>query len=129
MATKSGRTIAFEKKRSAKEVLLRWETLLIFILLAVNVMNVSISPNYLNLYNLFTNISSFLVKGFIASVIGGLGSITGAVAGAFLLGIVEVALIGLVGSGWTPACVFVVMLVFLLLRPRGISGVIVQEKA
>ena len=51
------------------------------------------------------------------------------VAGAFLLGIVEVALIGLVGSGWTPACVFVVMLVFLLLRPRGISGVIVQEKA
>ena len=66
MATKSGRTIEYEKKRSLKATLLRWETLLIFILLAVNIMNVSISPNYLNLYNLFTNVSSFLVKGFIA---------------------------------------------------------------
>ncbi|MFT3963378.1 branched-chain amino acid ABC transporter permease [Propionivibrio sp.] len=80
-------------------------------------------------YSLYPQLGQLVVKGFIASVIGGLGSITGAVAGAFLLGIVEVALIGLVGSGWTPACVFVVMLVFLLLRPRGISGVIVQEKA
>ena len=80
-------------------------------------------------YSLYPQLGQLVVKGFIASVIGGLGSITGAVAGAFLLGICEVALIGLVGSGWTPACVFVVMLVFLLLRPRGISGVIVQEKA
>jgi branched-chain amino acid transport system permease protein len=51
------------------------------------------------------------------------------VIGALLLGIVEVALIGMVGSGWMPACVFVIMLVFLLVRPRGIAGVIVQEKA
>lgn len=80
-------------------------------------------------YSLYPQIGQLVVKGFIASVIGGLGSITGAVAGAFLLGILEVALIGMVGSGWTPACVFVVMLVFLLLRPRGIAGVIVQEKA
>ncbi|MFT4173330.1 MAG: branched-chain amino acid ABC transporter permease [Rhodocyclaceae bacterium] len=80
-------------------------------------------------YSLYPQIGQLVVKGFIASVIGGLGSITGAVAGAFLLGITEVALIGLVGSGWTPACVFVVMLVFLLVRPRGIAGVLVQEKA
>lgn len=80
-------------------------------------------------YSLYPQLGQLVVKGFIASVIGGLGSITGAVIGALLLGIVEVALIGLVGSGWMPACVFVVMLVFLLLRPRGIAGVIVQEKA
>lgn len=66
MATKSGRTIEYTKKRSVKSLLLRWESLLILIFLAVNVMNVTISPNYLNAYNLFTNINSFLVKGFIA---------------------------------------------------------------
>ncbi len=66
MATKSGRTIAYRRERSAKTVLVRWETLLIVLFLAVNIMNVNISKNYLNAYNLFTNISSFLVKGFIA---------------------------------------------------------------
>ena len=80
-------------------------------------------------YSLYPQLGQLVVKGFIASVIGGLGSITGAMIGALLLGVVEVTLIGLVGSGWTPACVFVVMLVFLLVRPRGIAGVIVQEKA
>jgi branched-chain amino acid transport system permease protein len=67
--------------------------------------------------------------GFVASVIGGLGSISGALIGAVLLGVVEIFLIGLVGAGWAPVFVFIIMLVFLLLRPRGISGVIVQEKA
>lgn len=66
MATKSGRTIAYQRERSAKTLLIRWETLLVVLFLAVNVMNISISPNYLDAFNLFTNISSFLVKGFIA---------------------------------------------------------------
>ena len=66
MATKSGRTIAYQRERSAKTLLIRWETLLILLFLAVNIMNASISPNYLDAFNLFTNISSFLVKGFIA---------------------------------------------------------------
>lgn len=66
MATKSGRTIAYQRERSAKTLLIRWETLLIVLFLAVNIMNASISANYLDAFNLFTNISSFLVKGFIA---------------------------------------------------------------
>ena len=66
MATKSGRTIEHIQKKSVKDLLVRWETLLVFIFLAVNIMNVSLSPNYLNAFNLFTNINNFLVKGFIA---------------------------------------------------------------
>ncbi|MCD8198334.1 MAG: ABC transporter permease [Lachnospiraceae bacterium] len=66
MATKSGRTIGYTKQKTAKELLFCWEALLIVILLAVNIMNICLSSNYLNLYNLFTNINSFLVKGFIA---------------------------------------------------------------
>ena len=80
-------------------------------------------------YTLYPQLGQLIVKGFIASVIGGLGSITGAMIGAVLLGVLEVTLIGIVGAGLAPVFVFIVMLVFLLVRPRGISGVIVQEKA
>lgn len=80
-------------------------------------------------YTLYPQLGQLIVKGFIASVIGGLGSITGAMLGALLLGTLEVTLISLVGAGISPAYVFVIMLVFLLFRPQGISGKIVQEKA
>ena len=66
MATKSGRTISHLKERSIKNLLIRWEFLLILIFFAVNFMNVSLSPRYLNAYSLFTNINGFLVKGIIA---------------------------------------------------------------
>ncbi len=66
MATRSGRTIAYQRERTLKTLLLRWETILVALFLAVNIMNISLSANYLNATNLFTNINSFLVKGFIA---------------------------------------------------------------
>lgn len=66
MATKSGRTIEYIQKKSIKNLLIRWETLLVFIFLAVNIMNINLSPNYLKPFNLFTNINNFLVKGFVA---------------------------------------------------------------
>ncbi|MBQ3133379.1 MAG: ABC transporter permease [Clostridia bacterium] len=66
MATKSGRTIAHVKERSLKDLLLRWESLLVLIFIAVNIMNASFSPYYLDAYNLFTSINGFLVKGMIA---------------------------------------------------------------
>ena len=66
MATKSGRTISHLRKLSIKDVLIRWEFLLIVIFLGVNIMNASLSPYYLDAYNLFTNINNFLVKAYIA---------------------------------------------------------------
>ena len=80
-------------------------------------------------YTLYPQLGQLIVKGFIASVIGGLGSITGAMIGAVLLGVLEVTLISAVGAGIAPVFVFIIMLAFLLVRPRGIAGVIVQEKA
>ena len=44
MATKSGRVISCKKERSLAKLFLRWETLLVLIFLAVNVMNICISP-------------------------------------------------------------------------------------
>ncbi|NLZ71893.1 MAG: ABC transporter permease [Clostridiaceae bacterium] len=63
---KSGRTIDAVRDKSFKSLFFRWETLLILLFLAVNIMNISISANYLNANNLLTAISTFLVKGFIA---------------------------------------------------------------
>lgn len=81
-------------------------------------------------YTLYPQLGQLIVKGFIASVIGGLGSIYGAVVGAVLLGVLEVQLIGIdfIGSGLSPVVTFGVLLLFLLLRPQGIAGHIVSEK-
>lgn len=60
------RNIAAERERTFKSTFVRWESLLVLMFIAVNVMNICISPNYLKADNLFTAISNFLVKGFIA---------------------------------------------------------------
>ncbi len=80
-------------------------------------------------FTLTAQLGNLVVKGFIASVIGGLGSITGAVIGAVLLGVTETILVYKIGSGYAPVVVFVIMLIFLIVRPRGIAGSNVQEKA
>ena len=80
-------------------------------------------------YTLYPTLGSLVVKGFIASVIGGLGSLPGAIIGAFLLGVVETGLLSILGSGYSTIATFAIMLVFLLLRPQGIAGSNVQEKA
>ncbi|MEA4893717.1 MAG: branched-chain amino acid ABC transporter permease [Oscillospiraceae bacterium] len=74
-------------------------------------------------------LGNMVVKGFVASVIGGLGSLPGAIMGALLLGIMEVVFTVMVGDILSPAVIFVITLVFLLLRPQGISGKFIAEKA
>ena len=66
METKARRNILAVRERSWKQVVFRWESLLLLLFLAVNIFNMSISPNYLDASGLFTAISTFLPKGFIA---------------------------------------------------------------
>ncbi len=80
-------------------------------------------------YTLYPQIGQLVVKGFIASVLGGLGSITGAAWGALALAIVEVSLIAIMGAGLSPAVIFAIMVAFLLIRPQGFAGISFQEKA
>ncbi|HYX89696.1 MAG TPA: branched-chain amino acid ABC transporter permease [Gaiellaceae bacterium] len=66
-----------------------------------------------------------VVKAFIAVVIGGLGSLTGAVVGGFVLGITEVVFDAALPSGADPfatAFALLVVIGILLLRPQGIVG-------
>lgn len=81
-------------------------------------------------YTLYPQLGQLIVKGFVASVIGGLGNILGAVVGAVLLGLIEVLLIGVpfIGSGLSPVVIFLILLVFLIVRPQGIAGILVKEK-
>lgn len=66
MATKSGRTISNVRERSVVKLLVRWEFLLVLIFIGINIMNICLSPYYLDAYNLFTNIQGFLTKGIVA---------------------------------------------------------------
>lgn len=63
-----------------------------------------------------------ILKGIIASIIGGIGSIPGAVLGGFFLGIVENLGIWKIQAGWKDTISFAVLIVFLLFKPEGILG-------
>lgn len=63
---------------------------------------------------------SLLLKGVIASIIGGIGNVYGGVLGAFLLGFVENFGIWKISGEWKDAIAFAVLIIFLLWRPQGI---------
>ncbi len=111
----------------------------------------SVQAGQINPYMGFTPV----LKAFIAAVIGGFGSIAGAVVGGYVLGFLEVLVTALAGIGdllpqgsvspefrsflqhWLPsglasyrdAVVFVVLILVLLVRPQGILGKRDQEDA
>jgi branched-chain amino acid transport system permease protein len=61
-----------------------------------------------------------LLKGVIASIIGGVGNMYGGVLGAFLLGFVENFGVWKVSGEWKDAIAFSLLIVFLVFRPKGI---------
>ncbi len=64
-----------------------------------------------------------IIKAFVVVVLGGLGSFPGAIAGGFLLGIVEAVGITLTSSEWRDVIAFGMMIAFLWVRPWGLFGV------
>lgn len=65
------------------------------------------------------------LKAFVASVIGGVGSIGGAMVGGYVLGLAEVLFVGLLPpdyAGYRDAFVFTFLIVLLLVRPSGLFG-------
>ncbi len=72
-----------------------------------------------------------LLKAFVAAVIGGFGSLAGAVLGAYVLGFAEIFLVGFLPpalSSYRDAFVFILLILVLLVRPNGILGSTEREK-
>ena len=68
------------------------------------------------------------LKAFVAAVLGGIGSIPGAVIGGFAIGMAE-ALVSAAGlSVWKDGVVFAILIVVLLVKPTGILGRPITEK-
>ncbi len=68
------------------------------------------------------------LKAFVAAVLGGIGSIPGAMLGGLAIGIAEVVVTALGYSTWTDAVVFAILIVVLLVKPTGFMGADVREK-
>jgi len=65
------------------------------------------------------------VIAFVAVVIGGIGSIPGAVLGGFLIGLIQIFTVGFLPLGWSvyrDAIVFTLLIIVLLIKPMGIMG-------
>jgi branched-chain amino acid transport system permease protein len=63
---------------------------------------------------------SLLLKAFAVIILGGVGSIAGAVAGAYLLAFIETMMIAYVAGGLQDGVAFALIIVLLLLRPQGL---------
>jgi branched-chain amino acid transport system permease protein len=57
-----------------------------------------------------------------ATVMGGIGSISGAALSGLLLGLVENLVVSMVDTQWSEAASFVVLFGFILFRPNGLMG-------
>lgn len=68
------------------------------------------------------------LKGFVAAVLGGLGGGVGAIAGGLILGIAEAMAAGYISSAYKDAVPFVLILLILFFRPRGLFGAKVAER-
>lgn len=79
-------------------------------------------------YSVCPTMSSLISKAFMATVIGGLGSLLGAVIGAYILAALEVLTQLYAGWAWVSIACFTLTVLFLLLKPSGILGEKIDTK-
>jgi len=68
------------------------------------------------------------IKAFVAAVLGGIGSIPGAMVGGYLIALLEVLVISIGLSQWADGAVFLILILVLMVRPTGIMGRVRMEK-
>jgi branched-chain amino acid transport system permease protein len=62
------------------------------------------------------------VKGFVAIILGGLGSVTGAILGGLFLGLIETFSATLISSLWKDVITFLILILVMLIKPSGFFG-------
>ena len=73
--------------------------------------------------------SAMTNKAFISSVVGGIGSIPGAVLGALLLGVGETMISGYLSSSLRDVFAYLLLVLILFIRPSGLMGKATGDKA
>lgn len=73
--------------------------------------------------------TNLLIKAFAATILGGLGSMPGAVVGGFLVGLIESLASGYIDTSLQEIAAFVVIMVVLVFMPSGLFGVYGQRRA
>lgn len=79
-------------------------------------------------YTLYPQLGAITIKAFVAAVIGGLGSLPGAVVGSLILGLAEMLTAGFISSQMRDLVVFSLLVITLLVKPTGLFGKSVGEK-
>ena len=82
------------------------------------------------LFNTVTSTIGFIVglKAFTAAVVGGIGSIPGAMLGGLVIGVAESMVTGYISSTYTNLIVFGLLIVVMLVRPSGLLGQVQLQK-
>ena len=63
-----------------------------------------------------------LIRAFTVVMLGGVGSLTGTVLGAYFVGMLEAFSVFILGVYWAPTILYVVLIFMLLFRPQGLLG-------
>ena len=63
-----------------------------------------------------------LLPMFAAAILGGIGTVPGAVLGGLIIGLAEAAAVQFIGAEWRAAISFVILMGVLLVRPIGLFG-------
>ena len=80
-------------------------------------------------YQVFPQMSAITLKSFIAAVFGGLGSLPGALLGSVLLALIETFVSGYLSTQYRDLFAFLILITMLVVRPSGIMGKDVEDKA
>ncbi|MDR2137681.1 MAG: branched-chain amino acid ABC transporter permease [Synergistaceae bacterium] len=79
-------------------------------------------------YTLYPQLGGITTKAFVAAVIGGLGSLPGAVVGSLILGLAEMLTAGFISSQMRDLVVFSMLVIMLLVKPAGFFGKQISDK-
>jgi branched-chain amino acid transport system permease protein len=80
-------------------------------------------------YTVWPGMGILTLKAFVAAVVGGLGSLPGAVLGAMVLGVTETFAAAFVSSAFRDLFSYALMIIIILVRPGGLMGTVTGEKA
>ena len=79
-------------------------------------------------YMLSPQMGGITIKAFIAALIGGLGSLPGAVVGSLILGLAEMLTTGFISSQMRDLVVYSMLIIMLLVKPSGLFGKQISDK-